>query len=542
MTIAKVLGAVVIGLEGVIVEAEAMVHAGPRGLQLIGLTDQAAWTCRDRVRAAASNSGVSWTAQQVAVSLYPVNMPKPGGTLDLAIAVSVLAAAGTIPTQGLGTTMFLAELGLNGVVRPVRGVLPAVRAAADHGVATVVVAPENAAEAAVVDGVRVLAPRTLGELVGRLRNSRWLAEPDDGPDVAPPPADGWNLPWRPWETHRSAPPVELAQVPIPAVARRAVEVAAAGGHDMLLLGHRGPHAGRAMGRVLVAEALAALMPPLDWPERLAAATVSSVAGVLDAADPAPSTPVFEAPHHTVTATGLTGRITPVGSLVPGAMVRARHGVLFIEDAPELDRRVLERLHDAVTAQQIRLRRGACDVAIPLQFQLVLGASMCPCEITRTDGCSCPPLAQHRYRRRIRPLAEDLPVKLALATAPAEVGGESTAAVAARVQAARDRARARLAGTPWTTNAQVPAAAMVRRFLPGDRALDLLHRQRGSRSLITFSQVLQVAWTLADLAGLPVPGPEQVDQAFALHDMPPELTGETAFPNFEPPESESTEPE
>lgn len=539
LSIAKTLSAVVIGLERVMVEVEAVMNVGPPALHVIGLHDQAAENASRRVRDAALNSEIRWPSQNLIVSLYPVSLPKPGSTMELAIAVSVLAAAGSIPTQGLDDTLFLAELGQDGAVRPVRGVLPAVRAAADRGVSTVVVAPENAAEAAVVDGVRVLAPRTLAELFYRARLFRWLTEPDkDLPDVQPAPAEGWTLPWQLRGTRQSAPPVELAQAPLPAVARRAIEVAAAGGHDMLLLGRPDPRAGYAPGRALVAEALAALLPPLDRDEQIAAATMSSLAGVLDPGDPMPSTPVFKTVHHTVSVTALAGRMTSSGSLSPGAMLLAQHGVLEIGDAPELERRVVDKLHRTLASGWIRMSRGSIATMIQPRFQLVAGASMCPCENIRAGECSCAPTARRRYLGRIAPLVDDLPVKVLLDAEPVEIGGDSTAAVATRIWDARDRARARLADTPWSTNAQVPASVILRRFLPDDQAMELLSRRLAGTSVPILKQVLQLAWTLTDLAGLPLPGPEQVHQALALNRAPAVLTEATTAPaSLEQPPSE-----
>ncbi|MBO2465003.1 ATP-binding protein [Actinomadura violacea] len=543
MSIAKTLSAVVIGLEGMVVEVEAVMNVGPPALHVIGLHDQAAESASRRVRDAALNSEIRWPSQNLIVSLYPVSLPKPGNTMELAIAVSVLAAAGSIPTQGLDSTLFLAELGQDGAVRPARGVLPAVRAAAELGVSTVVVAPENAAEAAAIDGVRVLAPRTLTELFYRARLFRWLTEPDkDLPDVPPAPAEGWKLPWQFLGTRRSAPPVELAQAPLPAVARRAVEVAAAGGHDLLLLGRPEPGAGYAPGRTLVAEALAALLPPMDRDEQLAAATMSSLAGLLDAGDPLPSTPVFRTVHHTVSVTGPAGRMTSSGSLAPGAMLLAQHGVLEIGDAPELERRVVDKLHRTLTSGWIRMSRRSTATVVQPRFQLVLGASMCPCENIRAGECSCPPAARRRYLDRIAPLVDDLPVKVLLDAEPVEIGGDSTAAVATHVWDARDRARARLADTPWTTNAQVPASVILSRFLPDDQALELLSRRLAGTSVPILKQVLQLAWTLTDLAGLPLPGPDQVHQALALHHTPAVLTGESTAPEQQSPEPGTTEPE
>lgn len=523
MSIANALTGIAVGIEGFPVNAEARITPGTPGLHLTGLHGRER-EVRDRVRAAVINSGLEWPRRHIAVTLYPASLTKRWWGLDLAIAVSILTAAEGIPRDGVDDAMFAAGLGLDGALHPVPGVLPVACAAAEQGVSTIVVAPGNAAEAAAVPGLRVLAPRTLDELAARQRASRWLRSSDGRPDVAPR-EDEQHRPML--GTRRRTAPVELARVPVPAEVRRAVEVAAAGGHHMLVAATRDAPA-RAP---LAAEALAAVLPKLDEAEALTNAAIRSVAEALDPAAPLSHEPPFEDVHHTMAHPAtLTGSITRPGALRPGLMPLTHRGVLVVDDAPELPQAAVGALHRALEDGEVRLTgRTGGFVTLPARFQLLLGAGTCGCRAAHhRQKCVCPAVVRRKYPLGyLGRLTDHIAVRTVMRPQPGrsrDAEGESTAAVAGRVADARARTRTRLAGTPWRTNEDVPRSALLRRFLPGELAMRTLDREGEHLCPVReHVHVLRLAWTLADLAGIPSPGPAQVKEAIELYRMPPEIT-------------------
>ncbi|MFH5822487.1 YifB family Mg chelatase-like AAA ATPase [Georgenia sp. AZ-5] len=497
-----------VGLEGHLVEVEAHRSSGLPAFTLVGLPDAAVNEARERVRAAVSSAGLAWPAARLTVNLSPASLPKSGTGLDLALAVAVLVADGLPAADAAARTVHLGELGLDGRVRPVRGVLPAVAAAVAAGRADVVVPAGNAAEAALVRGARVRGVTHLAEVVRAYGGRAQVPEGPAGPARRSPAPD-------PPGSDR---PPDLADVLGQDDARFALEVAAAGGHHLYLLGAPGA------GKTMLAARLPGLLPDLSDAEAVEVTAVHSVAGTFDPGGGLLRRPPFEDPHHTATPAAVIGGGSGIPR--PGAASRAHRGVLFLDEAPEFSPRVLQTLREPLESGELVLHRAAGSARYPARFQLVLAANPCPCgkAVGKGLSCTCTPLERRRYLGRLGgPLLDriDIQVDVAPVTRAAlAVAGaaEGTDAVAARVAAARDRQQARLAPTPWRSNAEVPGAWLrgpdgglppaVRGTL--ERALD-----RGSLSMRGMDRVLRLAWTLADLAGSERPGTDDVGVALAL---------------------------
>ncbi|WP_322752122.1 MULTISPECIES: YifB family Mg chelatase-like AAA ATPase [unclassified Frankia] len=505
MPLARAFSVAIVGVHGHLVEVEADLANGLPAITLVGLPDAALHEAKDRIRAAIVNSGQAWPNQRITVGLFPATLPKSGSGFDVAMAAAVLGAAATVPPESLRGRVLLGELALDGRLRPVRGVLPAVMSALDAGIDRVVVPEANGAEAALVPGVVVEPVADLDCLVRLLRGEY---APDRPPRIimdAPPAA-----------TQDAG---DLADVAGQSRGRLAVEVAAAGGHHLFMQGPPGS------GKTMLAERLPGLLPALDTEAALEVTAVHSVAGLLPAHCPLVLRPPFRSPHHSATPGALVGAGSTV--LRPGLASQAHRGVLFLDEAPEFARLTLDALRQPLESGVIELARARISARFPARFLLVLAANPCPC--ARAGGaaaklCDCPSLVRRRYLSRLSgPLLDrvDLQVELA-APSRAELRAdykyaETSAVAAERVQRARQAASRRLAGTPWRTNAEIPGPALRRMWpLPAGvtRPADLAF-ESGHLTARGLDRVLRVAWTLADLAGVACPGPTQLGMALDL---------------------------
>jgi magnesium chelatase family protein len=474
------------------VRVEVDVHRGLPAFSIVGLPDAAVRESRERVRAALVNSGFEFPLRRITVNLAPADLPKAGPGLDLATAAALLAACDQLPRPLDAGWALVGELALDGSVRPVAGVLAMAEAARAAGGERIVVAAANGPEAGLIEGLEVLALERLDQLPP-LVTGEWkppapvplsLAVPDSGPDIA-----------------------DLRGQP---ALCRAMEVAAAGGHSLLMVGPPGA------GKSLAARRLPSLLPPLERSEALEVARIASVAGQLNGGLPVRRP--FRAPHHSISAAGLVGGGNPPRA---GEVTLAHRGVLFLDELAEFDRRALEALRGPLEDGAVTVTRAARSVSLPCRFMLVGAANPCPCGRGEDDDrCRCAPFAIQRYEAKLSgALADRIDIWKGVAqpsaAALSAAAEQTSAAVRTRVVAARRRQSERLGGGS-RTNADLTPAELRRLPLATAAAALLADGQRaGGLSGRGHDRVLRVARTIADLAAEDEIGEGHVDEALSL---------------------------
>ncbi len=459
---------------------------------IVGLPGGAVRESADRVRSALQQADFEFPRKRVVVNLAPADLKKSGTGFDLPIAVGILVASEQVPITRLNDTAFFGELSLDGQLRRVRGVLPMALMAREQGLKRLVVPQECAPEAAVVSDLEVRGARTLGEVAAWMRDAGPLPLAEAHPKA----------------TARQR--LDLSEVRGQHQARRALEVAAAGGHNLLMMGSPG------CGKSMLAARLPSILPDLSFEEAIDITRVHSVAGLLDAGQGLVTQRPFRAPHHSVTAAGMIGN----AALRPGEVSLAHHGVLFLDEIAEFQRSVLELLRGPLEDRRLHLTRASGSVEFPADISLVAAANPCPCGYLGhpTRSCSCSPGHIERYRQRLSgPLLDRIDLHVWVdPVSPEELArtapGESSSAVRARVEAARARQRARHSNHKAQCNAQLQGDQVRQAAQPTSGALRILERTLAKLGLSAraWSRILKVARTVADLDG-----DERVDEPHVL---------------------------
>ena len=500
------------GIEAVAVTAEVNVASGGLGLFIVGLPDNTIKESQERIQAAFENSGYKLMAKKTVVNLAPADLRKEGSQYDLPIAIGILTATEQITTDMLADTMFIGELSLNGKLRPVKGVLPIVAMAREMGLKRIFMPEENASEGAVVEGIETIGVGSLLEVCEILMG---------------------HMPYTPAEHRLSAEEAtthgeyaeDFADVKGQAYVKRALEIAAAGGHNVIMVGAPGS------GKTMLARRMPSIMPPMTLEEALETTKVHSVAGKIGAHRSLIYTRPFRAPHH------LTSQVALIGggqSPQPGEVSLANNGVLFLDEMPEFGRNVLEVLRQPLEDRHISISRAKYSVEYPANFTLIASMNPCPCGYYNhpTKECTCSAAAVHRYMAHISgPLMDRIdihievtPVSISEMSAPTPA--ESSATIRERVIKAREVQLRRFEGLEIHSNAMMNSS-MLRKFAPLDKCCsDLLERAMNHLKLSAraYDRIIKVARTIADLEGVESITPQHISEAIGYRSLDRENWG------------------
>ena len=502
------------GIKGTAVSVEAAITQQLPGMAIIGLPDAALAEAKQRVRTAAAQAGFPISDRFVIVNLAPASLPKQGSGFDLAIALVTLAASGHLPAEKLSETAYIGELGLDGTLRRPVGLLSAVIAAKQLGFSRVMVPVEGGAEARLVPGIEVVESGDLAGAVAwhRGKAGNWRDTPTMNSRRADAAAGCGE---------RAGAETDMSDVLGQPEAIEAMVIAAAGRHHISLIGPPGS------GKTLLATRLPSILPDLSASESLTVSSIASLGGA--AVESLITRPPFEDPHHTATSASILGSGDSRG-VRPGSITRACHGVLFLDEAPEFGRSLLDELRQPLESGVFNIERARVRTTLPAKFQLVVAANPCPCGNAGSPDtalqCQCPPSVRVRYLQRLSgPLTDRIDLRLSVRRVSSVLLSDgfagqppSSAVLRERVQAARDRAAHRLASTPWRVNSEVSGEWLrnsgVRLPMTDTAVLDRALKH-GVLTMRGYDRTLRLAWSIADLAGLNRPGRSEVAQALAL---------------------------